>query len=147
MFTYHSSALSSQGVNPKNLATGEQLARWVEKNGKEEKGFVISETSEEDKKIICQLLDIPQGLDGGHFVKFVEGAESCAKCHRRFSFLDLVHPGFSAHKGQFMKDVLLGKYGPVINPNKPNLHKCYECDEPAVHAAAYYWCQIYSCPG
>jgi len=134
--------MSYQGVHPKKQG---QLLEWVKKNGKEEKGFVISETPEEDMRIICQMLEIPQGLDGGHFIKFVEGTESCSKCHRRYSFLDLVYSSSNAHKLQFMKDVLLGKYGFVINPNKPNLHKCYECGKPADQAAQNYWCPIYGC--
>jgi len=132
-----------QSIDPKKLVTKEELDTWVKNHGKEEKGYIVSETPPEDLKIMSQLLGIPQGLGGGHFMKFVEGTECCSKCGRHYSFLDLVYTGFSAHKRQFMKDVLLGNYGYIINPSKPNLHKCYGCNKFADGPAYIYWCTYY----
>jgi len=139
--------MSYEGIDPNKSVTKEQLAQRVGEIIKEEKGFVVVKTSDEDLKTIAELLDIPQGLDKeGHYVKFIEGAESCSSCGRHYSFLDLVHSGFGAHNKEFMRDVLLAKYGNVINPNKPNLHKCYNCDKPAAEImAAYCCCFCYCC--
>src|ERR1700760_664167 len=102
------------GINPRKIVSKEEFEAAVA-DIKEEKGFVLCETPEEDSKVIGQLLDFPQGTFPPSIMKFVEGSENCVDCGRHYSLLDLANTGLTIHGKQFLRDVILGKYGYVLN--------------------------------
>jgi hypothetical protein len=136
-----------RSVDQQKVFSKEQFDAHIAKLGQVEPGFVIVETPAADLKAIGKLLDLPAGFTDGkkYFVKVADSAAKCRNCNCQFSFLDFVSTGFGVHEKQFMKDVIMGKYGCIINPNKPNLHKCNKCGQPAVRPFDGYWCPVYSC--
>jgi len=132
-------------VDPKKIVSKEEFEKLEAKLLKEGEGEVLVSTPPEDVKTIEQMLDLPEGFENTYSMKFDQGTETCKNCGRHFNFLDLVKTGFGTHDKEFMKDVILGKYGHILNPNKPMLHNCYDCGTPAIAASSSYHCKNYGC--
>jgi hypothetical protein len=103
------------------------------------------ETPQEDVRIVEELLDIPRGTLSPLFVSLREGSESCTNCGRRFSLLDQVSTGLTVHGKQFIKDIITGTYGYVLNSNPPQMHNCYGCGVRGNIAFRGYNCAGYGC--
>jgi hypothetical protein len=128
------------------MVSKEQFDELVAKFSKEEKGYVVVETPEEDARIIEQLLDLPKGSADKSIVKVVEASKDCASCGRHYSFLDQVSTGLSAHSKQFMKDLFIGRHGYVFNnPTQPQVHNCYKCGKTAPDFYSLYIMMGYGC--
>jgi len=139
------SSTQTKGVDPKKVVSKRKFKKLEAKLLKVEEGEVLVTTPSEDVKIIEQLLDLPEGFDNTFSMKFAQGTETCKNCGRHFNFLDLVKTGFGTHDKEFMKDVILGKHGYVLNPNKPMLHNCYNCGTISEAASHSYKCKHYGC--
>jgi hypothetical protein len=134
-----------RGINPNKTVSIAEYEKWMKEALKEENGYVLVETSKEEAKIIEGMLGMSAGTLGDSTVKFVKGSESCKNCGRNYSFLDVVHTGLWVHEKQFMNDVLMGKYGPILNHPPPQGHRCFECDKPTRVKSAGYFCFFYGC--
>lgn len=114
----------------------------------EEEGSVIVETPESDQRIMEELLEAPRGAFGKSFVKLDKDSASCANCGRHYSYLEVVNEGLRLHSKQFLKDVMIGRYGPIFNPHayvQGEGPRCCTCDTPAAKnpyvysQTTYHW--------
>jgi len=117
----------------------------IEASSEEKEGIITVETPDEDARIIERLLGIPKGTLIPTFVDVAEEGRCCANCDRPYSFLDQVSTGLAVHNRQFLKDIVLGTYGYVYNPNPPQKHNCYNCGVPGIISFYSYFYNCYRC--
>jgi len=133
------------GVNPKKIVTKEQFDSKIAEMLKETADHVLLlETPASDAKLMEELLGIQEGTLPKFTCRFVKGAESCAKCGRNYSILDMAKTGLQFHSKQFLNDTIFGKLGGYVYNDVVQFHYCYDCGEKAI-AAMSYWCPIYGC--
>jgi hypothetical protein len=136
---------SYQGVDPEKTVSGAEYENRMASVFKEEDGYVTVETPKQETEIMEGLLGMLPGKLSDSRVKYKKGFESCRDCGRHYSFLDVVHTGFGIHNKQFMKDVLMGKYGYIVNHPPPQVHRCYQCNTPAPAKSVGYGSIVYGC--
>lgn len=134
-----------QAVDPEKTVSREEYENRMGPVFKEEDGFVTVDTPKEETKVIEGLLGMSPGMLSESQVKFKKGSESCKDCGRDYSFLDVVHTGFGIHNKEFMKDVLMGKYGCIVNHPPPQVHRCYQCNTPSPAKSVGYGSLFYGC--
>ncbi|KAI1276479.1 hypothetical protein F5Y07DRAFT_408408 [Xylaria sp. FL0933] len=133
------------GVNPKKIVTKEQFDAKIAELRKDSPDHVLlPETPADDARLMEELLEIEKGTLPNFSCRFVKGAESCHKCGRHYSILDMAKTGLRFHSKQFLNDTIFGKHGGYVYNNVVQFHFCYDCGEKAVAAMAY-WCPIYGC--
>jgi len=86
------------------------------------------ETPADDIQILANLFGVSPGALAGSGAGFKNGGEACGHCGRAFSVLDIAATGLQAHSKQFLVDVVMGKYGYVVNPVAQHAQfACYKC--------------------
>jgi hypothetical protein len=128
-------ALEQHGdLHPKVIVAPSQHEEFLEDLKSGEDGHHVYDTSATDAKKINQILgvEVPPIT-----MKFPHGEESCKKCGRKYSFLDILQTGLQTHDKEFWRNVLTGKHGHVYNPHKPDASEeepltfnCYKCGQP-----------------
>jgi hypothetical protein len=136
-----------RGINPKKMVSMAEFEKQMKEAFKEEDGYVLVITPKEDAEIIERMFGASEGTLPDTTMKFVEGSENCRNCGRHYSFLDVVHTALGIHDKMFMNDVLMGKYGPILNHPPPQVHRCYGCDRPAITKPWGYGGGGYGCGG
>ncbi|KIJ22926.1 hypothetical protein M422DRAFT_57022 [Sphaerobolus stellatus SS14] len=121
----------------------EEFEALSKKHLQDDEGGVLIKTSEDETKILEQLLEIPEGTLGESYIKLLKGSENCVNCGRQYSSLDVANTGVNVHGKQFLKDVLTGKHGYILNGGTSNLHNCYNCGQPADKGPTLYWFLVY----
>ncbi|KAJ7745831.1 hypothetical protein DFH07DRAFT_977180 [Mycena maculata] len=84
------------------------------------------ETPPEDVQSLANLLSVSPETLSGTGAGFNKGGEACGHCGRAFSLLDIAATGLQVHGNQFLVDVVMGKYGYIVN-TAPQPFNCYKC--------------------
>jgi hypothetical protein len=136
-----------QGVDPEKVVSRAEYETRMASAFKAEDGQVTVETPKVETEVIEGLLGMSPGMLSDSWMKFTKGSEICRDCGRHYSFLDVVHTGFGIHDKQFMKDVLMGKYGCIVNHPPPQAPRCYQCNKPSPAKPGTYGSWWYGCHG
>ncbi|KAJ7782260.1 hypothetical protein DFH07DRAFT_789978 [Mycena maculata] len=112
-----------QGINPKKIVSKDEFDATV---ATAYQNTARVETPPEDVQILANLLSVPPEKLSGTGAGFKKGGEMCGHCGRTFSLLDIAATGLQVHGNQFLVDVVMGKYGYIVNTAAQpfNCHKC-----------------------
>lgn len=133
------------GVNQGKIVTKEQFdSKRAEVLKETPDRVLLLETPASDAKLMEELLGIEKGTLPEFACGFVKGAESCSKCGRHYSILDLTKTGLQVHSKQFLIDTIFGKHGGYLWNDSTQIHNCYSCGEKAPEPAIYIT-QFYGC--
>ncbi|KAF7342957.1 hypothetical protein MVEN_01725700 [Mycena venus] len=102
------------------------------------------EAPAEDVQILANLLAVAPATLEGTGAAFKKGGEACSHCGRAFSILDIAATGLEAHSKQFLVDVVMGKYGYIVNTAAPEFN-CYKCGTKCDTPPSRYDLPLYVC--
>ncbi|KAJ7021543.1 hypothetical protein C8F04DRAFT_1195306 [Mycena alexandri] len=72
------------------------------------------------------LVGVPAGTLGESAAIFTEEGKVCSNCGRAFTFLDIAETGLNVHSKEFLRDVLTGKHGHILNSGSQTIN-CHNC--------------------
>ena len=113
---------------PKSLPKHEVEALLTEFH-KPTAGFAYFETPDDDMSEIERILSLEQYSLGTFYVKTDESHRFCGHCGRQNNFLDVVKTAIEGdtHSAEFLRKVLSGHYGHVVNSNRAQRCDCAGC--------------------
>jgi predicted RNA-binding Zn-ribbon protein involved in translation (DUF1610 family) len=108
----------------------------------------VVETPDVDTEVLVDLLGLTPEAVGKTYVWFPTGGlgESCEKCGRVFSFLDIAESGLKVHTKEFMAELITGKRGYIVNGGDTQEFNCHGCGALGRVKPAGYHGPTYGCP-
>lgn len=115
-------------ANPPGPVSKEKAVEVMMKFHEPTPGFALFATPDEDMAKVEDLLGLEPSSLGTYYVKTDERHQYC-KCGRRGNFYDVVKTAVDGktHGATFLRDVLTGKYGSIVNTNSHQRCDCAGC--------------------
>ncbi|KAI1144761.1 hypothetical protein F4825DRAFT_476058 [Nemania diffusa] len=124
--------------------TKEQFEARAAEMLKESATHKLVEMSDEDARLMEELLDLEKDTLPKFTCRFEKGTEHCPNCGRHYSVLDKAKTGLGIHDKKFMAEAVVGNRGDYVWNEKTQPHNCYNCGHPSIiqlwYASPYYGC-------
>jgi hypothetical protein len=129
----------------KHIVSKEVFDKAIEEKFAADELHIITTTPDEDKKIIEQLLGIPEGGLSESSLRREKGSENCPNCDRRYNLLDVASTGLGQHEKEFIKEMLTGVHGYIQNNREGQKISCYKCGTRSAYGGCYKTWYYYAC--